>query len=55
VDFFKENGHRVGFKDICKWWLYHYPEDIFVSAPLLVCEVRDRMKLMLKQCEGKKQ
>jgi len=41
----------AGLIDICNWWIRNYPEDIFVSEPERVCEIRCLMKKLLQKLE----
>lgn len=45
---FLENGQKAGLYDVCEWWCYVYPDDIFVTAPMLIVEIREKMKEILK-------
>ena len=48
---YKKDGTTAGICDICKWWLYWYPEDIFKSDPKVVVEIRERMEKLLKRLD----
>ena len=42
-----ENGQEAGLYDICQWIIDKYPEDIFVSSPVVVCQLRDCAKKII--------
>jgi hypothetical protein len=44
---FRKNG--IGLKEICLWFIYTYPEDIFVSNPEEIVEIRENCKKLLKR------
>jgi len=48
IELFKENGEKAGIYDVCQWWIQTYPEDVFISTPVQVVEIRDNMKDILK-------
>lgn len=51
VRLYKANGEVAGLPDICKWWMYHYPEDIFVTSPPEIIAIRNEMKVILDNLE----
>ena len=46
---FRKNG--IGLKEICLWFIYTYPEDIFVSKPEEIVEIRKNCKKLLERIE----
>ena len=43
--------HGIGLKDVCRWWIETYPEDIFIgktSEVKLIVEIRERMEKILE-------
>jgi len=48
---YKANGEVAGLLDICKWWMYHYPEDIFVTSPPEVIAIRNGTKVIIDKVE----
>ena len=38
---------EIGLFDFCKWWIETYPEDVFVSNPKEVVEIRRLAKEIL--------
>ena len=51
---YKANGEVAGLPDICKWWTYHYPEDIFVTSPPEVIAIRNEMKVIIDKLEKRR-
>ena len=50
-ELYKGDGQPAGMKDVMGWWIATYPEDIFTGKTpnvRLVCEIRDRMKRLMK-------
>lgn len=31
IEFFKEDGEKVGIYDICEWWIDKYPEEFLLA------------------------
>jgi len=44
---FRKSG--IGLKEICLWFIYTYPDDIFVSSPEEIVEIRENCKKLLKK------
>ena len=49
---FRKNG--IGLKEICLWFIYTYPEDIFVSKPEEIVEIRKNCKKLLERMGERK-
>ena len=50
MELIREDGRVAGLYDICDWWIYNYPADIFVNQPKEVVEIRMLMrKILLKR------
>jgi hypothetical protein len=45
----KENGEEAGLWDVCAWWMETYPDDIFISDPPEVVEIRNQMLNLAKR------
>ncbi len=53
MDMYKKDGEKVGLYDVCEWFDYHYPSDIFrdlghpVTRITLMCRdiLREHRKL----------
>jgi hypothetical protein len=44
--------HRIGLKELCLWFIYTYPEDIFTGKTWEISEIvaiRENCKKILKQ------
>jgi len=39
----------IGLYELCEWWIETYPEDIFVTEPKEVVQIRNLMKEILKK------
>jgi len=35
-DLYLENGEKATQDDVMRWWMYHYPRNVFVTGPLPV-------------------
>lgn len=46
---FDENGKPVGLYEIAQWFIDIYPEDIFVTKPIIIIEIRNKFKQILKK------
>jgi hypothetical protein len=46
-EIFRKSG--IGLKEICLWFVYTYPDDIFVSNPEEIVEIRENCKKLLKR------
>ena len=44
---YKENGEEAGLFDVCRWWIYSYPPDIFIRNPKSIIEARMCMQNIL--------
>ena len=48
---FKDDGTgelmEVGLFDLCEWWIETYPEDVFITEPKEVIEIRRLMQIIL--------
>jgi hypothetical protein len=44
---FRRSG--IGLKEICLWFIHTYPDDIFVSKPEEIVEIRENCKKLLKK------
>jgi hypothetical protein len=44
---YKEDGSEAGFFDVCEWWAYWYPDDIFKEEPKQVIQIRELAKELL--------
>lgn len=53
-DLFNGCGESASLKEVCEWWVKTYPNDIFVTEPKEVVEVRDLMYILLHQLNKKK-
>ena len=49
---FREHG--IGLKEICIWFIYTYPEDIFVTEPEEIVKIRENCKKLLKRMGERK-
>lgn len=48
MDFYNEDGGKVGIYDVCRWWIGNYPDTVFVTEPKQVVKVRESMEIILK-------
>ena len=46
---FDENGKPIGLYELAEWWIETYPDDIFITGPKLITEIRDRFIEILKK------
>ena len=42
-ELYLENGEKADFWDVCSWWRTTYPDDIFVTKPYYVVQIRELM------------
>lgn len=40
-------NHKIGVKEVCQWWMYVYPEDVFTTGPEYIVKAREQMKIIL--------
>ena len=46
---YKENKEEAGLYDICEWFVFHYPEDIFINPEHPVTKIVLICKSILKR------
>lgn len=49
LNLYNNEGDPASLKDVCYWWLFVYPEDVFVKEPELIVLIRACAKELLKQ------
>jgi len=44
--------NNIGLYDLCRYWIYVYPADVFFGYPREIVEIRELMKAILAQEKG---
>ena len=47
IKLFRSNGEEAGLEEICRYVLFHYPEDVFVDRPESIMKLREACKEIL--------
>ena len=46
---FDEDGNPIGLYEIAQWFIDTYPEDVFITKPKIIIEIRELLKKILKK------
>jgi len=49
MSMYDQEGNPLGLWDVCEWVIETYPEDIFVTGPEEIVELREACKKILSK------
>ena len=52
---YDSDGNEVGLREVCRWWINSYPEDIFIKEPADIVQARKCMQRLLDKMQKKKE
>ena len=53
MNLYDEYKNPVGLKEVCEWFIETYPEDIFLTEPWCIVQIRNNCDSILKEIGGK--